>query len=92
MRLLTAEEVAGILQVPKARVYELIRLKRLPSVHVGRLVRVPEEDFRAWIATGGSPLPPRCAILDPSDPTAPPRNAEAQSRPGVRVERIRPPH
>jgi len=56
MRLLTAVEVASILQLPKSSVYELIRLKRLPSVHIGRLVRVPEECLRAWIATGGSPL------------------------------------
>ncbi len=54
MRLLTAEDVAGILQVPKASVYELIRLKRLPVVRIGRLVRVPEDELRSWIATGGT--------------------------------------
>lgn len=58
MRLLTAEDVAGILQVPKSSVYELIRLKRLPAVRIGRLVRVPEEELRAWIETGGTPVRP----------------------------------
>jgi excisionase family DNA binding protein len=48
-----------VLRVPKARVYELIRQGRLPAVRVGRLVRVPEEELRVWIARGGMPTPDR---------------------------------
>jgi excisionase family DNA binding protein len=54
---LTAEEVALFLRIPKASVYELIRQNRLPHFRIGRLVRIPEEGLRAWIASGGAPLP-----------------------------------
>lgn len=54
---LTAEEVAQILRIPTYHVYELVRRKRLPHFRIGRLVRIPEEGLRAWIASGGSPLP-----------------------------------
>ncbi len=56
MKLLTAEEVARILRVPKLNVYRLVREGRLPVVRIGRFVRVPEEELRAWIARGGAPL------------------------------------
>lgn len=78
MRLLTAEDVAGILQVPKASVYELIRLKRLPAVRIGGLVRVPEEDLRAWIASGGSPVPNSDEGASYKSP--PPRSLEPSRR------------
>ncbi len=38
--LLTIPEVAAILNVSVPRVYELIRLRLLPAVHLGRQVRV----------------------------------------------------
>ena len=44
MRLLTAQEVSDLLQVPVARVYELVRLNLLPVVKLGeRQIRFNEE-------------------------------------------------
>lgn len=55
MNLLTAAEVAEILRVSKARVYELARRRMLPALTLGeRQVRFEEGALREWIATGGS--------------------------------------
>jgi excisionase family DNA binding protein len=54
--MLLAQEAAQMLRLPKARIYELVRQGRLPAVRVGRLVRIPEDELRAWIARGGTPL------------------------------------
>ncbi|MDQ3743600.1 MAG: helix-turn-helix domain-containing protein [Acidobacteriota bacterium] len=54
MRLLTAKEVALIIQTPVARVYELARLNLLPSVRMGRQVRFNEEALRRWVSGGGT--------------------------------------
>ncbi len=54
MRLLTAKEVAPILQVKTARVYELARERAIPSVRIGeRQLRFDEAALRNWIANGG---------------------------------------
>lgn len=54
MRLLTAKEVARILQVSPARVYELARTGVIPSVRLTRQVRFEEAALREWVARGGS--------------------------------------
>jgi excisionase family DNA binding protein len=56
MRLLTAKEVAPILQVTEARVYEMSRENLLPTVRMGRQVRYDEETLRNWIRDGGCAL------------------------------------
>lgn len=49
-RLLTADDVAGILGVPKTFVYNLSRRGELPTVHVGdRYVRFRAEAIQQWI-------------------------------------------
>jgi excisionase family DNA binding protein len=54
MRLLTAKEVSSLLQVPVARVYELVRLNLLPVVKLGeRQMRFNEEKLREWVERGG---------------------------------------
>jgi excisionase family DNA binding protein len=54
MRLLTAKEVALILNVTPARVYELGRTAVIPSVKIGlRQLRFEEDALRNWIAGGG---------------------------------------
>jgi len=53
MRLLTAPEVAAILRVKTARVYEMSRIKILPTVRMGRQVRYDEDALREWIRAGG---------------------------------------
>jgi excisionase family DNA binding protein len=53
IRLLTAKQVADLLQVTLARVYELSREDILPVVRIGRQVRFDEEKLRDWITSGG---------------------------------------
>jgi excisionase family DNA binding protein len=51
MRLLTANEVANILRVSTARVYELARANSIPSITLGqRQIRFDETALRNWIA------------------------------------------
>ncbi len=49
-RLLTIPEVAIELQVSKAHVYELCRRGEIPSVKVGKHVRVLRLALRKWLA------------------------------------------
>ena len=50
-RLLTAEEVVGILSVSTARVYDLARRNAIPALKLGqRQVRFDEMALRKWIA------------------------------------------
>jgi len=54
MNLLTATEVAKLLRVSKARVYELGK-RMLPALTLGeRQIRFEEDALREWIAAGGS--------------------------------------
>lgn len=49
-RLLTAEEVAQILRVPRSTIYELARNRRIPFVKVGRRTLFERESLLDWIA------------------------------------------
>ena len=58
MALRTAEFVAMLLDVPKARVYELVRQNLLPVVRIGaRQIRFDEETLQHWIKNGGAADP-----------------------------------
>ena len=57
MMLLTMQEVARVLRVSEARAYELARDQLLPTVRLGRQLRVEEEALRQWIRAGGQALP-----------------------------------
>lgn len=48
--LLTADEIAALLQVTKAWVYAETRAKRIPHVPLGRYVRYRRSAVLAWIA------------------------------------------
>jgi excisionase family DNA binding protein len=55
VRLLTADEVAEILGVPRTFVYALARRGDMPSVHLGeRYVRFRREAVYEWIAANES--------------------------------------
>lgn len=54
MKLIRATEVASILDVSQARVYELIRTGVIPSVRLGRQVRVDPSRLSKWLEEGGS--------------------------------------
>jgi len=53
-KLLTADEVAEMLRIPKARVYELARQAKIPCARIGRLVRFPQAKVLEWIENGGT--------------------------------------
>jgi excisionase family DNA binding protein len=54
MSLRKADYVSELLNIPKARVYELVRENVLPVVRIGeRQIRFDEEALRQWIANGG---------------------------------------
>lgn len=56
-KMMTADEVAEVLSISKARVYDLTRQKLIPSVRLGREVRFSPDALRAWIDQGGQALP-----------------------------------
>lgn len=47
--LLTPKEVIGALGLSRARVYQLLKARVIPSIRIGRSVRVPVEALREWI-------------------------------------------
>lgn len=49
--LLSTEEVATALGIGRSRAYTLIARGELPSIRVGRLIRVRADALQAWIAT-----------------------------------------
>ena len=48
--LLRVEEVARLLGIGRSKTYELIARGELPSLRIGRLVRVPRHALDQWIA------------------------------------------
>ena len=56
MRFLRVAEVADLLRVSQARAYELIRMGVIPSVRMGRQVRVDEVALSRWAEEGGRRL------------------------------------
>lgn len=54
---LTAKQVAELLNVNTARVYQLAREGVLPHFRLLRQVRFPEDAIREFIARGGQALP-----------------------------------
>lgn len=54
MALRKADYVSELLNIPKARVYELVRENILPAVKIGaRQIRFDEDTLREWIERGG---------------------------------------
>lgn len=53
MRFFTVLEIAELLNLSPDRVYEAIRQNLLPSVHIGRQVRIEEQAFNEWVRQGG---------------------------------------
>ena len=49
-RLLTAPDVARILNISKGAAYKLIQLKQIPSIRINRNVRVRPEDLDDYIS------------------------------------------
>ena len=53
----TVKEVAEILKIHLATVYQLVRTGRLRAVHIGRAIRIPESSFDALLSPAPSPAP-----------------------------------
>lgn len=53
MKFLTVPEMAETLGLSTGRVYEVLRLGLIPSVRIGRQVRVEEQAFKDWVSQGG---------------------------------------
>jgi excisionase family DNA binding protein len=52
VRLLTANDLAERLRVSKYHAYELMRRNVIPSVRIGRLRRIREQDLESFIVRG----------------------------------------
>lgn len=53
---LTIDDVARLLKVSKGRAYELVRTGILPSVRLGRSVRIAGAQLRTFLSRGGRGL------------------------------------
>jgi len=56
-RCLTAEEVAEIFNVSRARIYELCRQGFLPHIKLGRQIRFNKQALEEFMRKGGKSLP-----------------------------------
>lgn len=53
-KLLTPRDVMQITQSGRTTVYALFNRRDFPAVQIGKRKFVAEEDFRAWLAQGGT--------------------------------------
>ena len=54
MKFYTVLEIAENIKLSPDRVYEAIRQGLLPSVHIGRQIRIEEQAFHEWVRQGGT--------------------------------------
>jgi excisionase family DNA binding protein len=47
--LLTVVEAARLLRISRNLAYELVAQHQIPSVHFGRIIRVPRQALEAWV-------------------------------------------
>lgn len=47
--LLRVDEAAKMLQIGRNKVYELVATGEIPSLHIGRQLRIPTDGLREWI-------------------------------------------
>lgn len=65
-QLLKVSEAAQLLRISRNLAYELVAKGELPSVRLGRLIRIPRSSLEAWIARqSGLPDPPSPAVSFP---------------------------
>lgn len=48
--LLTVAEAAGVLRIGRTKCYELVAAGVLPTIRIGRAVRIPRRALDGWIA------------------------------------------
>ena len=55
-RVLTVPEMAKVLRIGRGSAYELVRIGAVPSIRVGRLVRIPRDGLLAWMESEKPPI------------------------------------
>jgi len=53
-RLMKAEEVAVVLRISRSKAYRMMRERQIPTITIGKNVRVTCEDLDAYITTNRS--------------------------------------
>ena len=64
-RLLTPEQAADVLSIPRSTVVSMARGGGIPNVKIGRAYRFPEAQLHAWIEARTSYSPPDGAATTP---------------------------
>jgi len=49
--LLRPMDVADLLGISKSKIYELLASGAIPSIRIGKSIRIPTEELRKWVAT-----------------------------------------
>ena len=49
---LSVREAAELIGISKPKVYELIRNRVIPSIHIGKKIVVPYQPFMDWLSRG----------------------------------------
>jgi excisionase family DNA binding protein len=90
LNLTTADDVAEQLQVSRQRVYELVRLERIPlgvAVWIGeRQLRFDQDALREWIAKGG--FAKGAQVEEPAAPVPVTSKVTSKSRPASRKRSV----
>ncbi len=54
-RLLKGHEVAEILNCSRAKAYQLMRSRSIPTIQIGRSIRVPRRALLKWVESHTNP-------------------------------------
>jgi excisionase family DNA binding protein len=82
--LLRVAEAAALVSISRSKGYELVASGQWPVVRIGRAVRVPVDELRAWVARQTREQAGRPPLLSsPPERGDPPAGRRAQSRPGT---------
>jgi excisionase family DNA binding protein len=65
MELLTVREAARLLRLSRSQTYALCQRGALPTIRLGRSVRVPREELEAWLR--GQVRPARATLAEMAD-------------------------
>ena len=54
---LTVEETAAFLRIGRNKAYDLVRTSVIPSITLGRSIRIPRDALLRWLDAGGADDP-----------------------------------
>ena len=55
VKLLTVEETCHSLRISRSQLYKMLKTGEIPSLHIGKAVRIREQDLRDWITSKSTP-------------------------------------